>query len=130
MAWLKKITPEIVLRISLAIMYFYSGFDIVKNPTGWLWAIRSLPEFVKDIFISPIGDTNFLVIQGCIELIFALIFILWFMPKVVVKIAAFLSSLQMAMILLMVGLSLETFRDFGVIGASISLFLLLNNPKQ
>ena len=125
---INKISPEWILRISLAIMYFYSGFDLVRHPKSWYWAVRSLPNFAQGI-INYLGIDLFLQIQGFIELIFAVILILWFLPKVFSMIVAILTTVEMALILIFVGIDGITFRDIGLLGASISLYIILRKNR-
>jgi uncharacterized membrane protein YphA (DoxX/SURF4 family) len=121
---IQKISPEWVLRISLAVMYFYSGVDIMRHPSAWHWAIRPLPQFMQDI-IQSIGIDTFLTIQGAIEVLFGIILILWFLPKVLSTIVALFSAVEMLAILIFTGIDAITFRDIGLLGASFALFIIL-----
>ncbi len=123
MNWLNKIKPEAALRVGLGAMYLYSGYDIVRHPSAWTWAIRGLPLALQQ-GIEAVGLNNFLVAQGYGELLFGLILVLWFMPKRLVKWVAFLSALEMLAIILLVGLDTITFRDIGLLGASTALWLI------
>lgn len=129
MNFLKKISPEYILRVSLGAMYLYSGFDLVMNPTGWYWALRPLPDFILNL-IELVGKDNFLIIQGGVEILFAIVFLCWFVPKIFVKLASSLSSVQMILILTMVGVTGDTFRDIGILGASLALFFMLIKQEQ
>ena len=124
MKFLQKIKPIAVLRLSLGGSYLYSGYDLFAHPTGWHWAIRPLPEFVQTIINDVIGIDVFLRTQGVVELGMAFLFLAWFLPKIGVRLASFLSVLQMALILVFVGISLETFRDIPILGASLAVFLM------
>lgn len=119
----QSIKPVLILRLSLGFSYLYSGYDLFMHPTGWHWAVRPLPQFVQTI-INEIGIDLYLRMQGVAELIIALLFLAWFLPKVALRLAAFLSALQMALILIFVGLSLDTFRDIPILGASFAVFLM------
>jgi len=120
----RKIKPIWVLRISLGFSYLYSGYDLFMHPTGWYWAIRPLPEFAQTIIDDVIGRDHYLQTQGVAEMVMAFLFFAWFLPKVGVRIASFLSALQMALILIFIGLTLETFRDIPILGASLAVFLM------
>jgi len=124
MKFFQKIKPVWVLRISLGFSYLYSGYDLFVHPTGWYWAIRPLPEFAQTIINDVIGTAVYLRAQGIVEMGMALLFFAWFLPKIGVRLASFLSALQMALILIFVGLSLETFRDIPILGASLAVFLM------
>lgn len=80
--------------------------------------------------IATVGVDTFLRIQGGIELIFAVVLVLFFLPRIFVRIVSFLSALQMAAILLMVGISLDTFRDFAILGNALALFVLSSKKND
>ena len=120
---LKKISPQWALRLSLGIMYLYSGVDILYHSDSWTWAIRSLPSFVSGP-ITQFGVAKFLFIQGIGEIILAIILLAWFVPKIIVKYVGLLSALEMLAIVLLVGVDQVTFRDIGLIGSGLALFLL------
>lgn len=123
MALLQKLSPEWVLRIGLGGMYLWSGFDIIRHPKSWYWALRPLPQFIQDV-IGSIGIDTFLVIQGAGELLLALLLLLPFLPRRLLRWVAFLNALEMALILILVGVDAVTFRDIGVLGGAIALWLL------
>lgn len=126
MALLTKFKPEIFLRLGLGLTYLYSGYDILVHPTAWIWAITSLPQFLKDI-IAVVGFENFLRIQGAGELLFAFVFLAWFIPGGIVKWAALFTAMEMALILLLVGIDPITFRDFGLLGAASALLVIYSS---
>ena len=66
----------------------------------------------------------FVQVQGAVEMLLALIFILWFMPRNLVRYAALFSALEMALILIFTGIDLTTFRDIGLLGLSLGIFLI------
>ena len=111
---------EWFLRLGLAGTYLYSGYDLFMHPSAWHWAIRPLPEFIQGI-INSFGIDQYLRIQGASELFFALLFLLWFLPRPIVRIVTLLAALEMASILLFVGIGGDTFRDIGLLGAALAL---------
>lgn len=115
------------LRLGLGAMFLYSGYDILIHPTGWYWAVRGLPLFVQNI-INTIGIDIYLILQGASEVFFALVFLLWIWPRLT-RTIALLAAIEMALILLMVGVDSITFRDFGPLGAAAGLFFLLRQPS-
>ena len=125
----KKNIPEWALRIGFGFMFLYSGIDLILHPTGWYWAVRPLPWVIQNIINTQIGIDRYLQTQGSIELIFALVFFAWFLPKWIVKIVSLLVVIEMAAILLLVGIGGDTFRDIGLLGAAIAFFLM-DNGKQ
>jgi hypothetical protein len=128
MRFLHKITPEWALRATLGLMYLYSGIDMLRHPNAWKWAITSLPAFIENP-ITAFGVTNFLIFQGITELILAFIFLAWFMPRFVVMFAGLISALEMLFITLLVGLDAITFRDIGLVGSGLALYLILVNKN-
>ncbi len=132
--FLDKISPEWSLRFGLGAMYLYSGIDILRHPTAWFWAVRPLfryfPLSMQAQFTRPDFMKGFLMTQGWIELLFAFILIGWFLPKRVAMWVAGLTALEMAGILLIIPVDAVTFRDIGLLGGALALFLLLRNSNQ
>lgn len=128
--FLSKITPEWSLRTGLGVMYLYSSIDIIRHPTGWFWAVRPLFRFLplsaQASFTKPAFMSNLLRVQGAIEIIFAIILLAWFLPKKYAKWVAGFTALEMAGILFLIPIDAVTFRDFGLLGAGLALFLILN----
>ena len=122
--FINRLSPEWILRISLASMYLYSGFDLMRHPKSWYWAIRPLPLFIQNI-VNAFGIDLFLQIQGLIELTFAAILVLWFLPKILATTVALFTALEMAVILIFVGIDAVTFRDIGPLGAAFALYIIL-----
>ena len=119
---MNRLKPEFVLRLSLAAMYFYSGYSLLTSPRSWT-------QFVPFGFKEVLGRINFPVtafvqVQGAGELLIATVFLLWFLPRRLVKWLALLSTLEMILILTLSGIDLVTFRDIGLVGAFLTLFLL------
>ena len=121
--------PEWSLRLGLACTYLYSGLDLVRHPTAWYWALRPLPDFFQSL-INSIGIDRYLQLQGASELVFAAVFLAWFLPSKIVRVFAALAALEMLAILLMVGINGETFRDIGILGAATGLFFLIKNSSH
>ena len=126
----QKYAPEWVLRLGFGFMFLYSGIDLIRHPTGWYWAVRPLPWFVQNIINMQIGIDRYLQMQGLSEIIFAIVFLAWFLPAWIVKIVSILIAIEMAAILLLVGVSGDTFRDIGLLGGAITLSLLLIQFKD
>ncbi|OHA09930.1 MAG: hypothetical protein A3A44_03650 [Candidatus Sungbacteria bacterium RIFCSPLOWO2_01_FULL_60_25] len=123
MKFFSSISPEWALRIGLGAMYLWSGLDIVRHPKSWYWAIRSLPEFAEAA-IGKIGIDTFLMIQGAGELALAILLLVPFLPRRLLRWVAFLNALEIALILLLVGVDAITFRDIGVLGGAVALWLM------
>jgi len=122
---LAKLKPAVLLRLGLGLTYLYSGYDILFHPTAWIWAITSLPQFLKNI-IAGVGFENFLRMQGAGELVLAFLFLAWFIPGSIIRWVALFTAAEMALILLLVGVDPITFRDFGLLGAALALIVINN----
>ena len=114
-------------------MYLYSGIDLLLHPTAWVWAI---PYWMRQIITAVVPLNTYLQLQGSVEIIFALILLAWFLPAGLVRSVAFLSALEFLAIL---GLAffpfsaanfLITFRDIGLLGASLALFMILSGKQH
>lgn len=119
---MNQLKPELVLRLSLALTYFYSGFNLIISPASWT-------EFVPRWLETFLANLNFplsafLQIQGGGEILLALILIAWFASRRLVFGAALLSTIEMASILVFSGINLITFRDIGLLGVSSGILLL------
>ena len=126
--FINRLSPEWILRLSLAAMYLYSGLDLMRHPKSWYWAVRPLPQFVQQI-IKAFGIDLFLQIQGLLELTFAAILVLWFLPKAWAMTVSLLTAIEMAVILIFVGLDAVTFRDIGPLGAAFALYVILYKKR-
>lgn len=131
---LSKFSPEWALRVGLGIMYLYSGIDILRHPTAWFWAVRPvlkwLPSGMQTTLGQPEFMKNFLMSQGVLEIIFALVLLAWFLPKKFAMWVACLTTLEMAAILFLIPIDAVTFRDFGLLGGGLALFLLLRGDYK
>ena len=119
---LDGIKPIWALRLTLGIMYVYTGVDFLRAPEHWY---GFTPAWFSQLVltVSPSMDV-YLRIQGVGELMLGLAFLAWFLPLFLVRITAFLSALEIALILLLVGIDLITFRDIPILGASFAVFLM------
>ena len=122
----QKYIPEWALRLGFGFMFLYSGIDLIRHPTGWYWALRPLPWVIQSFITNQIGIDQYLRAQGMIELLFAFVFLAWFLPRLLVRTVSMLVAIEMAAILLLVGLSGDTFRDIGLLGGAIALMGLLS----
>ncbi len=115
-----KLTSQFFLRLGLGAMFAYSGIDILLHPTAWTWALRGLPAFIQTQ-IDRIGPEMYLRGQGIAELAMAAAFLAWFLPRPLVRIAAFFAAVEMAAVLVFVGVDAVTFRDIGILGAALGV---------
>ncbi len=122
---LRVLKPEWALRLGLGAMYLYSGYDFIANPQHWYgfvpqWFSRAI---VPAVF--PSIDT-YLRFQGAGEFLLGFLFLAWFLPRSVLKLAAAAAALEMALILYFVGIDPITFRDIGLLGAALALFVVIS----
>ena len=116
-----KINPLWPLRVGLGLMYVYSGYDLFYHQKSWLWAV---PQWFSQIVSPVISIETFLRFQGIVEFLIAFLLLAWFLGKWGVRIAVIFSTLEMAAILLFIGIDPITFRDIGLLGASSALLIL------
>ncbi len=119
---MNRLKPEFVLRLSLAVMYLYSGYSLLTSPRSWT---QFVPFWLKEGLVKinfPL--TAFVQVQGVVELVIAVAFLLWFLPRRLVKWLAFIAALEMTFILIFGRIDLVTFRDIGLLGAFLALFLI------
>ena len=127
-----RISPELPLRLGLGLVYLYSGINLISHPTAWVWA---LPYWLRSLIDAVIPLKWYLQIQGGIEIVFAIVFLTWFLPRGIVRIVAFLSTLEFLAILILAFAPfseanfLITFRDMGLLGASVALMLLITKKE-
>ncbi len=108
-----------VLRIGLALVFLYASTQMFANPSDW---IGFVPSWVGAIL--PIE--TFLWIHAIFELLLGLMLLvgLW------LHIGSFLAFIDFLSILIFYGIDVVTFRDFGLLMASLALFLLVARPEK
>ena len=117
----KKIPPEWTLRLGLGLMYLYSSYDIFFNTQQWKGYI---PGWFFNAIIPIMTIDTYLKLQAIGEFAIALVLLAWFLPKRAVFIASFLAAFEILSILIFVGIDRTTFRDIGLLGAAVGLFLI------
>lgn len=122
MNFLQKISPEWSLRLGLGLMYIYSGYDLFANPQHWYGFV---PQWFSRAVTSVVSIEAYLRLQGIGELIIGLLFLAWFGGRWGVRAASTVAALEMALIILFVGLDPITFRDLGVLGGTLALLILV-----
>ena len=122
MSVLKKIQPEWTPRIGLGLMYLYSGYDLIAEPQHWYGFI---PGWLERAASSVASLDAYLKMQGAGELAIGCVLLAWFLPRRAARAAACLAALEMAGILLFVGIDAITFRDLGLLGGMSALFLIM-----
>ncbi len=119
-----KLNPEAFLRVGFGAMYLYSSIDIIRHPANWEWAVKTLPGFIQTPIVNVMGLNGFLFWHGVGELVLALVFLSWFLPRIFLRFAAFFAFLEMASILVFIGIDLITFRDIGLLGGMAALLVM------
>ncbi len=114
-------TPIWILRIGLGLMFAYSGTSLIRHPLDWQ---GFLPPWFGELVSRFLPLPTYLAFQGIGELVMAAVFLLPFMPRNIVRVAAMAAALEFAGILLFTGLDLITFRDIGLLGAAAALSAL------
>lgn len=118
---LQKFKPEWALRLGLGLMYIYSGFDLFYYPHHWYGFV---PRWFSQIVNQVSSIDGYLRLQGVGEFVIGLLFLAWFGGKLGVRIASILAVLEMALIIVFVGIDPITFRDIGLLGAAVAIFVI------
>jgi len=118
---LQKISAEWPLRLGLGVMYLYSGYDLIANPQHWYGFV---PRWFSETLSAVASVENYLRLQGAGEFLLGILFLAWFLPQGAVKTAALLAAVEMAAILIFIGVDPITFRDIGLLGASAALAIV------
>lgn len=115
------LASEWSLRIAIGIMYLYSGLDLITHPGDWE---VFLPDWLYRILDTWKMTLPFLQVQGAAEVLAGIIFLLFLSPRWLVIAAAIFTAIEMILILAFLGIDKITFRDMGLIGASLSLAIM------
>lgn len=118
---IQKLKPVWILRLTLGLMYLYSGYDLFANPQHWYGFV---PQGFSRAITPLLSVDAYLRIQGIGEFVMGLLFLAWFGGGRGVQIASALASLEMILILIFVGVDPITFRDIGLLGAALALFII------
>lgn len=113
---MKKITPELALRIGLAGVFLYAGINSLLNPTSWIgyvpqW-IESIPLLTRELFLT---------LHGIFEIALAAVLLIGLYKKLV----ALLAFLSIAAIIITYGIDDISFRDFGLLASAYALLLIV-----
>ncbi len=110
---MQKYAPSL-LRVGLALVFLWFGFDQLVNTSSWL---RLIPDVV--ISLSHLSATTLVHFNGSFEIIFGLALLAGFFTRTV----ALLLALHLMDIIFVVGLTSIGVRDFGLMIAAFSIFL-------
>lgn len=121
MNFIERIHPELPLRLGLGLMYLYSGWDLIVNPRHWYGFV---PRWFSQTVTQLVSIDNYLRLQGAAEMVIGLLFLVRFLPRPAVRFAVAAAAAEMALILLFVGIDPITFRDIGLLGAALAMFVI------
>mgnify|MGYP001601086166 CR=1 len=121
MNFVSKVKPEWPLRLGLGFMYIYSGYDLFYHPTSWYWAI---PKWFSQIVTSIATLELYLQLQGVGEFIMGCLLLAWFLGRRWLQVVSVLAVIEFAGILIFTGIGPITFRDIGLLGAALALFII------
>jgi len=120
MDFLRKMNPEVPLRLGLGLMYLYSGRDLIINPIHWE---GFAPVWFERLVGILMPMDAYLRLQGAGELAIAFLLLAWFLGRWGVRVAALLAVIEMLGILLLAGIDPITFRDIGLLGGAAALWI-------
>ena len=113
------LTPRIALRIGLGFTFIYAGVYSFLDPTSWIGFIP--------LWIANIIDAEILIsIHAVIQLVLGLALLTGFLLPLI----SFISFFDILAILLFYGIDAITFRDSGLLMATLGLFLLAIERKE
>jgi|SRR3989344_4326795 len=110
----KDDTAKLILRCSIAFVFFYFATQQITSPDSWASLI---PEFAKGGFLSA---NNLVILNGVFELTFGLLLI----SGLYLRFASFILSIHLIIISITMGFTPTGIRDFGLAFATFTLFLL------
>ena len=115
---MKKYAPT-VLRIGIALVFMWFGFQQFTNPEAW---ISYLPKFVTHI--TPLDGYQIILLDGVFELVFASALLLGYYTRF----TALILALHLLDITFIVGFDAVGVRDFGLSLATIAIFMFGSSP--
>lgn len=108
-----RATAPVVLRVALALVFFWFGTQQLNNPASW---VRFLPGFLSGL---PVALTTVVALNGWFEIMAAMALLVGLYTRVV----AGLLALHLLGITLTLGLNAIGIRDFGLTFAALALAL-------
>lgn len=103
------------LRIGLGLTFCLTGYYILSEKSHWTGMIS---PWVKKLL--PVAPTQFMLIVGVYDIINGL----WLLTGIYVWLAALLAALHLVLVLIAAGITDVTYRDIGLLCASITLMLV------
>lgn len=103
-----------VLRVGVAITFFWIGILIFKEPAAWggylqPWAADILPFSLKQAMI----------VTAILDIVIGLLFLIDYL----IYLAAFVATIHLIIVLIVAGINSITVRDIGLLAATLALFI-------
>ena len=113
---------NLIIRLSLAFVFFYFGIDKFFHPDYWInaWVPQSIYFFISDFNLN---STDFIYISGVFEVLVAISLV----TNIFISSFSFLAILFMVSIMFFHGFSEVLVRDIGLMGAFLALIFW---PRQ
>jgi len=108
---IKEYSP-IVLRIGISLVFIWFGLTNIFSDD----LLAYLPQFAYSLFLQP---RTILIINGIFETVFGFFLLIGFFTRV----SSFLLTLHLLIIILMLGYNDIAIRDFGLMLATLAIFL-------
>jgi hypothetical protein len=115
-----RIGPEWPLRLGCGCVNLYAGFFLLTDPARFYTYV---PVGLSRGASAVASVDAYLRLQGIGELLIALGLVGWFFPRWCVRLASMLLTVEMTLILLLVGVDAVLFRNLGLLGAALSLVI-------
>lgn len=109
--FLNKIEAQLILRLTMAFVFFYFGFAQLTDASAWT---SYLPSFID---ILPISATKFVLLNGWFEILAAAMLVLGAYTRLMSVLLAF----HLFGIAFSIGMSGTGVRDIGLAGATLAL---------
>ncbi|MEX0910318.1 MAG: hypothetical protein WDZ73_01015 [Candidatus Paceibacterota bacterium] len=110
------------LRFGLGVMFFYSGYTTVAEPMIRSDLFQGLPRAL-DVILNVVPLEVWFRLLGILELVIAVLFLAWFLPKKTVFWAGLVAIVDVALLLTVFGLSYDTMPYVGILGGVIATTL-------
>lgn len=112
------LSPVFLIRLGLGLVFIYAGVYKLFDPASWA-------GFIPHWFTRIISGDVFLPLLGVFELILGVMLIL----RLYLALVSLLAFSELFIILLVYGISDTTFRDFGLLMATLALFLMCSREN-
>lgn len=115
----------LVLRLGLAAVFLWFGVDKMLHPAYWLnaWVPQSAQAFIEKFNMTGL---QFIYVNGIFEILVGLSLV----TGVFTKLFSVLAIIFLGCVLIFVGVSEVTIRDFAIIGGFLSILLWPENRAR